>query len=246
MNGLIGLNVSETQFPVRGRDLHEQLEIGTPYHIWFPRMTEYGFEVNKDYREVMNKNVQNSHGGRPSADHELSLSMAKEICMLQRTEKGRQLRRYLISVEEQWNSPEAVMSRALEMAEKKLSQMRRGISLLEAQAAIDAPKVLFADSVAASSQSILIGDLAKMLRQNGVNVGQNRLFEILRREGYLIKGGESRNMPTQYAMENGWMEIRERTINNPDGSIRLTRTPKVTGKGQVFFINKYRRREAAS
>ncbi len=110
---------------------------------------------------------------------------------------------------------------------------------LAAQAALDAPKVLFAESVAASHQSILIGELAKLLKQNGVDVGQNRLFEWLRRDGFLMKYGESRNMPTQYAMENGWMEIKERTISNPDGSIRLTRTPKVTGKGQQYFINRY-------
>ncbi|MGI6634208.1 MAG: phage antirepressor KilAC domain-containing protein [Christensenellales bacterium] len=110
---------------------------------------------------------------------------------------------------------------------------------LAAQAALDAPKVLFAESVAASHQSILIGELAKLLKQNGVDVGQNRLFEWLRRDGFLMKYGESRNMPTQHAMENGWMEIKERTISNPDGSIRLTRTPKVTGKGQQYFINRY-------
>lgn len=110
---------------------------------------------------------------------------------------------------------------------------------LEAQAEIDAPKVLFADSVAASEHSILVSELAKLLKQNGLPVGQNRLFEWLRRDGFLMKRGESRNMPTQYALENGWMEIKERTINNPDGSIRLTRTPKVTGKGQQYFINRY-------
>ncbi|NLG57622.1 MAG: phage antirepressor Ant [Clostridiales bacterium] len=111
--------------------------------------------------------------------------------------------------------------------------------LLEAQAAQDAPKVLFADSVAASHQSILIGELAKLMKQNGVEVGQNRLFEWLRRDGYLLKYGESRNMPSQYSMENGWLEIKERAIHNPDGSVRLTRTPKVTGRGQQYFINRY-------
>jgi len=99
--------------------------------------------------------------------------------------------------------------------------------------------VLFADSVAASHQSILIGELAKLMKQNGVEVGQNRLFEWLRRDGYLLKYGESRNMPSQYSMENGWLEIKERAIHNPDGSVRLTRTPKVTGRGQQYFINRY-------
>ena len=103
----------------------------------------------------------------------------------------------------------------------------------------DAPKVLFADSVTASKQSILVGELAKLLRQNGVNVGQNRMFEWLRRDGYLHRSGVQRNMPTQRAMDMVLFEVQERTINNPDGSVRLTRTPKITGKGQVYFLNKY-------
>lgn len=101
----------------------------------------------------------------------------------------------------------------------------------------DAPKVIFAESVSASHTSILVGDLAKLLRQNGIQMGQNRLFDWLRRRGYLIKSGSSRNMPTQRAMELGLFEIKERTINNPDGSVRITRTPKVTGKGQIYFAN---------
>lgn len=105
----------------------------------------------------------------------------------------------------------------------------------------DKPKVLFAESVEASHTSILVGDLAKLLRQNGVPMGQERLFQWLRDNGWLIKQrGASWNMPTQRGMEMGLFEIKERTINNPDGSSRITRTPKVTGKGQVYFINKLR------
>ena len=110
---------------------------------------------------------------------------------------------------------------------------------LEAQAEADKPKVLFSDAVSASSSSILIGDLAKLLRQNGVPIGQNRLFDRLRSEGYLMRYGESRNLPTQRAMEQGLFEVKETTISNPDGSIRVTKTTKVTGKGQVYFVNRY-------
>ena len=99
------------------------------------------------------------------------------------------------------------------------------------------PKALFADAVSASETSILIGDLAKLLKQNGINTGQKRLFEDLRQRGYLIKSGNSKNMPTQTAMEKGLFDIKETTITNPDGSIRTTRTTKVTGRGQVYFIN---------
>jgi len=103
------------------------------------------------------------------------------------------------------------------------------------------PKVIFAEALEVSNNTILIGELAKILRQNGIEVGQNRLFEKLREEGYLIKKkGESFNQPTQYSMELGLFEIKKRTINNPDGSVRATTTTKVTGKGMVYFINKFK------
>jgi anti-repressor protein len=101
------------------------------------------------------------------------------------------------------------------------------------------PKVLFAEAVETSHTSILIGDLAKLLKQNGVDIGQRRLFDWLRENGYLIKSGSSKNMPTQKAIELELFEVKERTINNPDGTIRITKTPKVTGKGQTYFINKF-------
>jgi len=118
-----------------------------------------------------------------------------------------------------------------------LKEEREKRLALERKMEEDKPKVLFANAVEASHTSILVGDLAKLLRQNGVQIGQNRLFQWLRDNGYLIKSGSSRNMPTQYSMERGWFEVKERTISNPDGSIRIIKTPKVTGKGQQYFIN---------
>lgn len=106
------------------------------------------------------------------------------------------------------------------------------------------PKALFADAVATSHTSILIGDLAKLIRQNGVDIGQNRLFAWLREHGYLIGSGDRRNMPTQRAMDLGLFDIKERTFQNPDGSVRITKTTKVTGKGQQYFINKFIQKEA--
>lgn len=228
MNELITVNYKTEQPTVSGRELHEALEIETPYHKWFPRMCEYGFAENEDFWT----NLSESTGGRPSTDHQLTIPMAKELCMLQRNEKGKQFRQYFIRVEEAWNSPEMVMKRALEYADKK-------IAALTAQVEEDKPKVLFAKAVETAKTSILIGDLAKILKQNGVEIGQNRLFEQLRQEGYLMKGGSSHNMPTQRAMEMGLFEVKESTINNPDGSIRVTKTTKVTGKGQTYFVNKY-------
>lgn len=102
----------------------------------------------------------------------------------------------------------------------------------------DKPKVLFANAVETSQTSILVGDLAKLIQQNGVPMGQKRLFNWMREEGFLIKGGNSKNMPTQKAMDKGLFEVKERTISNPDGSVMITKTPKVTGKGQIYFIKK--------
>lgn len=122
------------------------------------------------------------------------------------------------------------------------------LAVLEAQKTIEAqnaeiermrPKEIFADAVKASDSSILIGDLAKLLRQNGVDTGQKRLFEQLRNEGYLMKTGSSRNMPKQKYVANGFFQIKETVISNPDGSVRMTKTTKVTGKGQQYFLNKY-------
>lgn len=110
---------------------------------------------------------------------------------------------------------------------------------LESKIQQDKSKVLFAEAVETARTSILIGDMAKILKQNGYDIGQNRLFEKLRNEGYLIKFGERKNMPTQRSMELGLFEVKESSVVNPDGSIRITRTPKITGKGQQYFINKY-------
>ena len=118
-----------------------------------------------------------------------------------------------------------------------IKQERAARLALEAQAEADKPKVLFADAVSASHTSILVGDLAKLLRQNGVEIGQNRLFSFLREKGYLCYQGERYNLPTQRSMDRGWFQVKETTINQPNGSVRITRTVKVTGKGQQYFIN---------
>lgn len=125
-----------------------------------------------------------------------------------------------------------LMARALIAAQRTIERNRAQLDEMR-------PKALFADAVAASHTSILVGDLAKLLKQNGVEMGQNRLFQWMRERGYLMKSGRSKNMPTQRSMELGLFEVKERTINNPDGSVRITKTTKVTGKGQQYFINQF-------
>ena len=130
-----------------------------------------------------------------------------------------------------------------EMAIKALTALkdeREKNKVLEADNQRMKPKEIFADAVSTSHTSILIGDLAKLLKQNGIETGQKRLFDWLRENGYLIKRkGSDWNMPTQKSMDLGLIEIKESTVNNPDGSVRINKTPKVTGKGQQYFINKF-------
>lgn len=234
MDELIKVNYENVDRPtVSGRELWEALEVETPYKKWFDRMAEYGFSENLDFWT----NLSESTGGRPSTDHQLTIPMAKELCMLQRTEKGKFWRQYFINVEEKWNSPEAIMARALQLSNVKLKQLETTVTDLQKQVEQDKPKVLFADSVTASSSSILIGELAKLIKQNGVDIGQRRLFEWMRVNGYLIKRkGSEYNLPTQRSMEQGLMEIKETSVVHT-GYTTISKTPKVTGKGQVYFIN---------
>ena len=241
---LIQLYGSESgDITVSGRELHEFLEIKTEYAKWISRMIEYGFIENQDFRVIV-KNDKNPKGGRPSADHEIKIDMAKEITMIQRNEKGKQARRYFIQVEKAWNSREMVMKRALEFANKKVEKLMLENSSLLEEKKMNAPKVIFADAVSTSKNSILVGELAKLLKQNGVDIGGQRLFTWLRNNGYLIKRkGVDWNMPTQKSMEMGLFEIKETPIPHSDGHISVNKTSKVTGKGQQYFINKFLNKE---
>ena len=138
------------------------------------------------------------------------------------------------TLEKALTSPDFLIELATKLKEEQAKRIE-----LETKIEEDKPKVLFAQAVETSKSTILVGDLAKILRQNGVNIGQRRLFDWLRDNGYLMKAGSSRNLPTQSAMDAGLFEIKESTVNNPDGSIRINKTTKVTGKGQTYFVNKF-------
>nr|DAZ15530.1 MAG TPA: KilAC domain protein [Caudoviricetes sp.] len=228
MNELIKINYDTEQPTVSARELHEKLNIETPFKKWIDRMCEYGFEDGKDFWTKMSE----STGGRPSTEYDLTIDMAKQICMIQRTPEGRECRQYFIDLEKAWNTPEIIMARGLKAAHKMIADQDKIIERMR-------PKEIFADAVAASKQSILIGQLAKLICQNGHEIGQKRLFKWMRENGYLMKSGSDYNMPMQRYVEQGLFEIKESSIANPDGSTRLTRTTKVTGKGQQYFINKF-------
>lgn len=229
MNEIIKVNYENDRPTVSGRELHGFLEVATPYDKWFPRMAEYGFIEQVDFSTFLSE----STGGRPATDHQLTIEMSKEIAMIQRNEKGKQARQYFIALEKQWNTPEAVMARALKMAETTIKTLQT--TVIEQR-----PKVIFADAVSASKTSILVGDMAKLLKQNGVDMGASRFFSWLRDNGFLIKRkGTDWNMPTQKSMELQLFEIKETSIAHSDGHTSISRTPKITGKGQLYFINKF-------
>lgn len=235
MEEIIKIDTSQSgeQF-VNARDLHKALEVKTQFNKWIERMIEYGFVDGTDFWSFLSKT---SSGGRPSVEYNLTISTAKEIAMLQRNEKGKQVRNYFIQVEDRYkklaNDPSYQMALGLKASQLLLEQKDQIIAEMK-------PKALFADAVATSHTSVLVGELAKILKQNGVDTGSTRLFSWLRDNGYLIRrSGTDYNMPTQKSMELGLFEIKETSIARSNGSVTVSKTPKVTGKGQQYFINKF-------
>ena len=241
MEEIIKINYESEQPTVSARELHEGLGINTKFTMWFERMVAYGFDENIDYLLVSQKRETNNPKNPITTcnDYQISIDMAKQICMIQRTDKGKQYRQYFLDLEKAWNTPEQVMARALKIANNEIDKLKADNRVLIADTERMKPKEIFADAVSSSKDSCLIGDLAKIICQNGYKIGRNRLFEWMKTNGYLIKGGSSKNMPTQKAMEMKLFEVKETTITTPDGSTNVKRTTKVTGKGQVYFVNKF-------
>lgn len=237
---LIKINYETEPPTISARELHKKMEVKYDFARW----------VNSNFKEFV-ENVDfsgghidvrgNQYGGTQIIeDYNLSVDMAKHLCLMSKTEKGKICRQYLIDLEKAWNTPEQIMARALKMADKTIDKLKMDKAILLEAVKRMKPKEIFADAVSVSNTSILIGELAKILKQNGIVIGQNRLFVWMRNNNYLIRRkGTDYNMPTQKSMELGLFEIKERTIANPDGSVRITKTVLVTGKGQQYFVNKF-------
>lgn len=229
-DGLIKVYQNDRQEQlVDARELHEKLESKRDFSNWITdRIQKYDFIENIDFTTILLK----STGGRPRTEYALTLDTAKEIAMVENNEQGRKIRRYFIEVEKK--------ARQMFEIPKTLPEALRKAAELAEQLEEQKPKVLFAESVETSKNSVLINELAKILKQNGYEIGQNRLFEKLRNEGYLIKQkGENWNLPTQKAMELGLFEVKKTVVNKPDGTPITRPTTKVTGKGQIYFVNKF-------
>jgi anti-repressor protein len=231
MNDLLKVDLDKQT--ISARELHERLKINTRFNDWFPRMVEYGFSEGLDFYSKMSKT---ENCGRPSKDYEISVDMAKQICMIQRTPEGKQCRQYLIDLEKAWNTPEQVMARALKMADGTINRLKEDNAKLLDDNRRMKPKEIFADAVSASDSSMLVRDVAKMIRQNGVQLGEKRFYKWLREKGYICQGS---TVPTQKAMELGLFEIVVRTVERGNGLPLETKTTKITGKGQQYFINKF-------
>lgn len=238
MSKLIAVNYEAEEPTVSARDLHKALEIQSRFSRWFDTNKEL-FAEGEDFNKCTSSTVVNNGAVRQIEDYEITMLMAKHLAMMSRTEKGKEVRDYLINLERAWNSPEQVFARALKIADKTIDKLKSDNAMLIEDNERMKPKEIFADAVSTSDTSILIGESAKILRQNGVQTGQNKLFEWMRCNGYLIKRkGSDWNMPTQRAMDMDLFEIKETVINQPNGSTKISKTTKVTGKGQQYFINK--------
>ena len=219
------LKVNEDSQTVSARELHEKLNINTRFNDWFTRMCEYGFTEGTDFYSKMSKTSE--VGGRPATDYEISIDMAKEICMIQRTPEGKQVRVYLINIEKAWNSPEQILARALKVADQTIASLNSKIKVLE-------PKAEFFDAVAESKDAISLAEAAKVL---DLGIGRNKLFEFLRGERIL----QSDNQPYQRYIDAGYFRTIEQkyTVND---EVRINIKTLVYQKGLDYIRRKYNER----
>ncbi|MEX1447260.1 phage antirepressor KilAC domain-containing protein [Enterococcus sp. C76] len=233
MKELIKVTINENDEQlVSARELHKALEVKKRFSAWWEQNSQLLIE-GEDFTSVLSGTVVNNGAVKPLQDYALTLDIAKHLAMQSKTKKGKEIRTYFIQVEKAWNSEEMILMRSRQILERKVETLQLENEEMK-------PKALFADSVSASHTSILVGELAKLIKQNGVDIGSKRLFGWLREKGYLIKRkGTDWNMPTQKAMDQGLFEIKETTISHSDGHVSINKTPKVTGKGQVYFVNKF-------
>lgn len=244
MNEIIKVNYDSEQPTVSARELHKALEVKYDFARW-ANSNFKEFVENADFSRGHIDVKGNQYGGTQTVDdYNLSVDMAKHLCLMSRTEKGKQCRQYLIDLEKAWNTPEQIFARALKMANQTIDKLKNSNTALLEDVSRMKPKEVFADAVTTSKASILVGELAKILKQNGYETGEKRLFAQLREEKYLIsRKGTDYNMPTQKSMKLGLFEIKETAIMHADGHTTVSKTTKVTGKGQQYFINKFLARD---
>ena len=229
MNEIIKVNYETDEPTVSARSLYEGLEIKKRFSSWFESNSQ-GFIENEDYCGAYLEVQSNQHGGvKDLQDYLLSVDMAKHICLMSRTDKGKQCRQYLIDLEKAWNTPEQVMARALKLADKTIKNLE--LTIEEQRPLVD-----FANKVSDSSNLIDMGKMAKLLKDEHINIGRNRLFEWLRKKEILMKN----NMPYQRYIDGGYFQVKESVYETPYGS-KTQQTTYITGKGQIYITEKLRK-----
>lgn len=224
MNELIKINYESDRPTVLARDLHEFLEVETPFNKWFSRMCEYGFTDGADFQTFLSE----STGGRPATDAQLTIDMAKEICMLQRNEKGKQARQYFLQLEREWNSPEAVMSRALRMAEERLERFKTINANLSVQNAIMQPKAEYFDGLCDRESLTGVRETAKLL-----GLKQNDFVKWLIDHKYIYRDKRGRLMPYAEHVDSGLFTVKETYNDKTDWTgVQML----VTVKGKERFL----------
>lgn len=223
MNELFKVNTENERITISARELHKELEVTGRFSRWFDQIKEYGFEQNVDFTSVQNCTVVNNGATRELQDYQITIDMAKEIAMLQRNEKGKEIRKQLIQLEKDWNSPQKVMARALVMAQKEISNLKIENEEMK-------PKAEFFDAVADSKTAIQMGEVAKVL---DMGIGRNKLFEILRNNKVLMNN----NIPYQKYIDNGYFRVIETKFTKPNGDTCVNIKTLVYQKG-INYIKK--------
>ena len=226
MNELISVTYNNDRPTVLGRDLHEKLEVKSRYNDWFARMAEYGFEENQDYVAVTQKRVTAQGNGTVYTDHQLTLDMAKQICMLQRTDIGRKYREYFLEIERRWNDPQAVMARSLLYANRQLATVTGQLEEANATIAQLAPKAAYYDAVAASDGDKSFRETAKMF-----GVPEKKFIAFLIDCGYVYRDARGTLIPYADHMKRGQFTVREVVINGVE-TLRSASQTKITPKGR--------------
>ena len=226
MNELISINYNADKPTVSGRELHEALGVETRYNDWFKRMSEYGFTENEDFYSNLSKT---SESGRPSTDHQLTIPMAKEICMLQRNDKGKQFRQYFIRVEEAWNSPEMIMKRALEIANRKVQELETTVAVRDQQISELTPKASYYDVVLSCKDAISTTEIAKDYGKSA-----KWLNKLLHEKGIQFRQGEIWLLYQKYA-EKGYTITKTQTYSGNDGAVHSKLHTYWTQKGRLFI-----------
>lgn len=237
MSNLIKISKSEGgKDIVSARELYSFLGVTERFNNWMDRQLQYGFIERVDY---VGCKVFNTLANQLVDDYALTIDCAKEISMLQRSEKGKQARLYFIECEKKLKSSALALPQTFSEALRLAADQAEKIEAQQKQITEMQPKAIFADSVTASCDSILIGELARFIKQKGFDIGQNRLFEWMRSNGYLCSRGELKNQPSQKAMELGLFEVEKVPYINNEGVTLINVVTKVTGKGQMYFVNKF-------